>query len=459
METTQALGPTMPLYALAPTVVAVAVGLLLLARRMPTTAMRFLVLGVGMRPLLASMHQWTFKSSPVGLSWNALASVAVFGVGLLVLRRRSATWRIWVPLLPVLLVSGASGFANGEMGGFASVLIKFGYMAVLAMATLEAVEDVGLDRTAKALIPPLLTPLVFQLVALPLGVVKAGEDDGSASYIGGFNHEAAFSVQLLGTMLVVCLARRMDYRLRLGLLGWCSVGILLANYRTAMLGALPLLALTLLAESTRQFTRSQRALMGGVLLMLVGALGLGLAVTQEQRFADLGVAYERGGDLIKRPDLFSIEDRHVMSGRSLIWSTYVYSWVDGSAVQHAIGYGPEAWQGLFRVYAHNTLVSALYETGVAGVAGYLLLWAWFLVLAFRSPPDLRWRMVAAHLSFFLTNMATMPMWLIEGMIYYGVLCGATVACAQQARAAARRRSDGVGGAGRTLRHQAVWSAN
>ena len=65
METIQTIGPTLPLYALAPTAVAVAVGLLLLARRMPTAATRFLVLGVGMRPLLASLHQWTFEPSPI----------------------------------------------------------------------------------------------------------------------------------------------------------------------------------------------------------------------------------------------------------------------------------------------------------------------------------------------------------------------------------------------------------
>jgi hypothetical protein len=418
---TQALGPSMPLYALAPTVFAVVVALLLLARRLPTPATRFLVLGVGMRPLLASMHQFTFSASPIGLSWNALGSVAVFLAGLVVLRRRSVTWLIWLPLLPVLLISGVSGFANGQIAGFASVLIKFGYMAVLAAATLEAIEDVGLDQTMKVLVLPLLTPLLFQFVGLPLGVVKAGEDNGAASYIGGFNHEAGFSVQLLATMLVICLAQRMTFRLRLVLLGWCSVGIILANYRTAMLAVLPLLGITLLVESMSQFTRSQRALMGGILLVVISGAGLALATTQEERFADLGVAYEKGSDLIKPPEQFSIDDRHVMSGRSLIWSNYIYSWVDGSPVQHAIGYGPEAWEGRFKVYAHNTLVSALYELGVVGVASYLLLWIWFFLLALRAPAGQRGRLVAAHLCFFLANMATMPMWLIEGMIYYGVL--------------------------------------
>lgn len=430
---TQTLGPSMPLYALAPTVLAVIVALLLLARRLPTPATRFLVLSVGMRPLLGSMHQITFSSSPVGLSWNALASVMVFVVGLITLRRRSLSWLIWTPLVPILLVSGLSGLLNGQVAGFASFLIKFGYMAVLATATVEAIEDIGFDQTMKSLIPPLLTPLLFQLVGLPLGVVKAGEDDGSASYIGGFNHEAGFSVQLLGTMLVICLARNMTFRLRIILLGWCSLGILLANYRTAVLAVLPLLGCTLLVESMRQFTKSQRALMGGMLVVLIGGTGLALATTQEERFADLSVVVQKGGEIIKPPEQFSIEDRHVMSGRSLIWSNYVYSWVDGSPIQHAIGYGPEAWIGRFKVYAHNTLVSALYELGIVGVACYLLLWIWFLLLALRAPVEQRIRLLAAHLSFFLVNMATMPMWLIEGMIYYGVLCGATVALAKRPR--------------------------
>jgi hypothetical protein len=64
---------------------------------------------------------------------------------------------------------------------------------------------------------------------------------------------------------------------------------------------------------------------------------------------------------------------------------------------------------------------------VLGVAA--LLWLWFSMfrLALKTDPGERTILISAHASFFLLNMATMPHWQIEGNIFYGLLCGYTIA--------------------------------
>jgi hypothetical protein len=123
-----------------------------------------------------------------------------------------------------------------------------------------------------------------------------------------------------------------------------------------------------------------------------------------------------------------------MSGRPLIWSSYIYAWADGTPLQHLFGLGPESWEGVFKVYPHNTLVATLYELGWFGVAAMIALWTVMFVAA-ASARGHRFQLIAAHLAFFLLNMATMPFWQVEGLALYGLLCGYTV---HAARASARR---------------------
>jgi hypothetical protein len=48
----------------------------------------------------------------------------------------------------------------------------------------------------------------------------------------------------------------------------------------------------------------------------------------------------------------------------------------------------------------------------------------FAALRVRQGP--RTKLLAAHISFFLINMATMGHWMIEGDILYGIICGYTL---------------------------------
>ncbi|MGJ3628284.1 hypothetical protein AB5I41_17420 [Sphingomonas sp. MMS24-JH45] len=73
----------------------------------------------------------------------------------------------------------------------------------------------------------------MQLASIALGIAKPGETDGADSFIGGYNHEASFSVILTGMILVTCFIRDIRLPTKLAIIGYGFVMIFLANYRTA----------------------------------------------------------------------------------------------------------------------------------------------------------------------------------------------------------------------------------
>ena len=152
-----------------------------------------------------------------------------------------------------------------------------------------------------------------------------------------------------------------------------------------------------------------------------------------ERFADLVTVLSDPGALIKEPQYYTPDERKLMSGRAYIWSAYISDYLNGGAKALLVGYGPSAWVGKFAVYAHNTLVSTLYEYGILGVLAMISLWVSMFAAALKVDGP-RGKLLTAHASFFLLNMATMPFWQVEGLALYGVLCGYTIYSARAATA-------------------------
>lgn len=427
MDQLIATGRFLPPYALGPAVLCFAVVLGLVLARTPSRAFRFVFFAIWLRILLGAVHWISFRPSPLGLSWNALASVGVAILGLLIVRWRRLRDPALLPFYPVLGVMIASGFLNGQAAPMTTALTKFAYLIVLTLATIDAIEDLGPGKFFGRLLWAFTLPVGLQVLSVLLGAVKPGETNGADSYIGGFYHEGAFSVVLAAGVLAACFAP-IRLRLRFLLIAIGLVGILLANYRTAILAVLPLVGAIAMIGVPQRFVPAQRGLILGFMALIAAAAFSGAVIAGQERFADLSTAASQGTDLIKPPRDFTPEDGRVLSGRAYIWSGYIYGWSAGSTVQKAIGFGPESWEEVFPKYAHNTLVSTLYETGIVGIAALLFLWGWMLMLALLARGWPRIELAAAHLAFFIVNMATMPMWLIEGMIFYGLLCGYSVYC-------------------------------
>lgn len=425
-------GPAFGLGILLPVTALLLVSLVIAARRAGSVAGAFVVVALWMRYIAGAYHLYMFKPFVGGLSGNALLSIAVTGFGLLfVVRPANLAIKWLLPVYALIVLALFSASLNGDIAGGINAAVKFAYMIVIMVAVFQALRIDPEARFVNWAMVSFLPLLVFQVLSLALNLPKGSEDGDGLVWIGGYNHEAAFSVAMMTGFLVGCFARSAPRAIRVAFLTATFLGILLAGYRTTILAFAPLALAVFLSGLTLSVRRDQRAPMAitavvmGVLLVAVAAL------LYRESFTDLAAFLADPAGLIKPPRDFDLLERQVMSARPLIWSSYIYAWADGTPLQHLFGLGPESWEGVFKVYPHNTLVATLYELGWLGVAAIIALWTAMFAAAVSAQGE-RFRLLAAHFAFFLLNMATMPFWQVEGLALYGLLCGYTIHAARAA---------------------------
>jgi hypothetical protein len=220
---------------------------------------------------------------------------------------------------------------------------------------------------------------------------------------------------------------------RITLLAACLAGIFAANYRTSFIAVAPIafgFFVFGIASRVKPGRRLAASLIG--LIAMVGGF-LAANVVLADRLKDINAVTDGSEALIRPSEEFTVADQKVLSGRLYIWSRYLEEYESASDTRLLLGFGSDSWVDTFGVYAHNTVVSYLYEFGLAGAVLVVLVWLGMLVRAMRVRDwALRGQLLCAHVGFVLLNMATMPFWQIEGLILYGILCGYTV-CMSSAR--------------------------
>lgn len=387
---------------------------------------RFALFALCFRYLASAHHGITFEASPIGLSWNALGSSCVFLLGLLLIRSRHLLLKPMIPCYIMIAIVGMSGYVNHDIPGIVDVVVKFGYLGIITISVYEGLSALGERRMMNLLLWSAVIPVLFQVLSIMFGVVKASEADASSSYIGGYNHEAAFSIVLATCFVIACFASGLTVWLRAAVLLVLLGGMVAANYRTTILAFAPLAFVQFNLDILDRFPQRQRGLVAIGILTVSGLLALGAAWMLRDRFADLAVTLSNIDDLMKPQSEYTYDERLLLSTRPYIWSGYIYAWLDGGNKNHILGFGPDSWMTVFPVYAHNTLISQLYEYGVVGVGAIILLWATMGACALQVKRGPRGKLLAAHASFLILNMATMPHWMIEGDILYGIVCGYTL---------------------------------
>lgn len=428
--------PPMPQFLMVPTMMLYCVLVALLCLRIGRSA-QFLVIACAVRLAMSALPHFSFSASPAGLSWNALVSVLVVGLGILQLRRSRAVPIVVGAIAPLLLVILLSATFNDDASGSTESLVKYAYFTVIALAAYDAFVADGAGKVLIRVLFTFLLPLLLQSYSLVLGIAKATESDGSASYIGGYNHEASFSIILLTALLAAVLNPDLRRLVKLAIAVVCIGGIAAANYRTAIITAAPItlgLLVSVLTSAVRPSQRPVATILGGLLVLACLPV---LPIVAGDRFDAISTIASHPEILTKAPAEFSRDDQALLSGRLLLWSQYVTAWEESTPRQHMFGYGANAWEGRYRYYAHNTLISTLYELGLLGVAAMLFLWLWMFWLALTARTPARFVLIMAHLGFFLLNMATMPFWMIEGLLFYSLLCGFTVHASLMTRPAPR----------------------
>lgn len=415
--------PSLPLPLLALVAALLAVPMVVALKKVRGYPARFVIFAIWLRYIMSAFHEITFSPVFAGLSLNALGSIAIAGLGLMLVAPRHFLLKPLLPIYALVLLSLISAAANDGLFTALNAAVKHLYFMVLMIAVYRALLENEGARFFTPLLWAFAPLLIFQLLSIGLGAVKASEFDGSSSYIGGYNHEATFSIAMATFFVVACFAVTLPRLIQAGLSAVLLGGIVLANYRTTMLAVLPLAAIQLVSSTMFSFVREQRVILA-IIISLVTLVGIFmLAGFSAERFNDLAVFFGDPGQYIKPQAEFSFDERRLLSGRIYIWSGYIYAWLDGSTLNHLIGFGPDSWEEIFKVYPHNTIVAYLYELGWAGV--FLLLVFWFIMakLAFQAPAEDRATLLFAHLSFLFMNLSTMALWQIEGVIFYAIICG------------------------------------
>jgi len=404
------------------------------ALKTPHASGRLLLVIVWLRYVMQAYHEITYLSVG-GVSVNALASLGVCCVGGFILRNHIRELGRFPVILTLVAVIVASGLLNNALQPTVETVLKWGYFLIVLLAVQDCIRKDGDTRILGLLLWAFAPPLVYQALSVGLGISKAGEADGSVSFIGGYNHEASFSIVLVTCFAVASLAPRVNPAVRLFLLVACLAGIFAANYRTSFIAVAPIAFGYFVFGTARTVSKGRRLAVSlfGLIVMVGGALAANVALSE--RLHDIGTLTEGADTLIRPAEEFTVADQKLLSGRLYIWNRYLESYAAGDDQRLLLGFGPDAWVDTFGVYAHNTMVSYLYEFGLVGACLIVLVWLGMLWRAaqIRDWP-LRGQLLSAHVGFILLNMATMPFWQIEGLIFYGVLCGYPVSLsAVQAR--------------------------
>lgn len=431
--------PSFPIPVLIAVSALLAIPLYFAARGLRGDAARFLIAAIWLRYIISVFHVVTYRDFMGGLSLTAIGSILVTGLGLLLVDKRYLLLKALLPVYALIAIALVSAHLNAGLFTALDTVVKYVYFCTLLIATHEALKDNLPGDLFRRLIAAFAPLLVFQILSVVTGLVKASELDGSRSYIGGYNHEAAFSVALVTFFIAVSFATGVRRWVKSALLVLIFAGVALANYRTSIIALLPFAATIFVSRTAGLFRPRQRfVLIGAGLLLAFVALGIVTAATGE-RFGDLATFLTDPGAYIKPQEQFTMEERRLLSGRAYIWSGYIYAWLGSTEWQHLFGFGPDSWSDWFRVYPHNTVIAFLFELGLAGLAVLLWWWTAMYLLAARAGRAIRTDLVVAMFSFILLNLATMALWQIEGLILFALICGYALKSATSARVA---RPDG-----------------
>jgi hypothetical protein len=395
-------------------------------RRFDDLPTRFAILAVWLRLSIAAFP--AFAEPLVGpMSVAAIFSILVALTALALVDLRLYRLRYAAPIYGLIGVMILSGLINGLYGDMADFVVRYLYMVSLAILLYRAIRLFGVDPVLRGLLCALSPVIVLQFASIPFGIVKIGEEDGSLSFIATYFHEGPYSYLALGFLVVASLVRWRSQGFGVLVVGVGLASIFLANYRTTVLGALPILAVTVAIAARDRTPGPLKPLL--VALALVAAVGalLFYDVILPERFADIGRLGHVATLAFEPPVIFSREDREFFNYRVFLWSNYLSRYFDADLVTTLIGHGPVSWKyaGLAKtIYAHNTLVSWLYQFGMVGLMAMSLTLLYNLWLAATGHDrEFALRLVACIAGFYVLNFAGEPLYAIEGVLIHGILFG------------------------------------
>ena len=382
---------------------------------------KFLALAIWGRYVLSVLNEYTFKPIVAGLSGNALFSILIVILSIFIITNRAFKLKILLPYYLLIFISIISFFNGFNITGLINFIMKWMYFICISLLIYTALKKNGSDKVLAILLKVHTFPLLMQLLSLLLGEVKATENDGSVSVIGGYGHESAFSMISLTILLLSMLYMPFKEKKAIKFLFFSVTSLVLANYRTSLLSAIPLLVKFVFAYAKAKFNSQSRIYIYIYISLLTAVLlVIGWASIYE-RFTDIFDLFFGDVSLFKNIKYYSEKEILLFSARFYIWNQYIAEFLTGDFFSLLLGNGPNSWEDYFRVYAHNTFVSYLFEYGFFGLSILFYIFILNLIACFKSIPKFRFTLVLGLIGFFILNLMTMPLWNIEGNILYSIL--------------------------------------
>lgn len=416
-------------------VVMVIASIFLLIQAWKNISNKYLLFVIGalwLRYTLSAFHQTTYDPIIAGFSINALGSIFVVAVGILIIPKFSFLLRHYFVFYCFFVIILVSGLINAEYKGLVNVLVKWGYFFVLSAALFVALRMLPTKQVFKGLLVPFFLPVSLQILSIVLGEAKATENDGSASYIGGYNHEAAFSMIIVGFILVLSWLERKTIKLHSLIFFGMVFLLILVNYRTAMLAVLPVVFIFVITMLTERFESKYRPLILGLAAFPIVIVSLFISSNLAERFSDIFLVLNSFDSLIKTPSYFTDTEQDIFSARVYLWSQYLTAFVQSDLLHKIFGFGPESWSAVFPKHAHNAFVSYIYEYGYLGITAFLIMNIYLLKQALNNQSEILGRkLFFSILGLMIMSLSTMPLWNIEGLICYALIAGTIFAKGDQ----------------------------
>jgi hypothetical protein len=387
-------------------------------RDLPTL---FLALAIWGRFFVAFMHEYSLQPIVAGLSGIALYTFLVMCIGLTIIPPRYLFYRHLFPYYALFLCVVLSGFVNAEWAGIVADLSRWAFFVVIALLALRAFQTVGIPKVVRLLLIVFLPPLILQMLGAVVGIKSYGPD-GAPTYIGGYFIDSSFWKILFGLICVSALLRtRYDVVPMLAAIV-SLFGIFLTNHRTALMGTLPVIGMMGISVLGHLKAPALR-------VVLVLAMGVGVLAATPFAFDAVSERYRAIGEFALNldkafadPMTLSESERRLGSGRIGDWSTLLYAWRDGDAVTHLLGFGPET----VPVQPHNEYVGFLFQFGVIGLALFVVILAWQVVLTFQVKDRiLGLRLLACTIGFIVVCFTTNQVWAIEGLLTLAIINAVT----------------------------------
>ncbi|WP_127112609.1 O-antigen ligase family protein [Shimia sediminis] len=372
---------------------------------------------------LSSLGEVGVKTSVAGFSLVALGTIIMTAVCILAMPMRMFRVSWILPFYAIIALGALSGFLNGQYVELVSFVVTWCYFLACALLLFRAYGLHDFRVVVGCLLSVFSLPLAGQALSFALRAPKVGPD-GSFSYIGVYGHEAVFALVLMGALFLVAIYPWQRRRDVLGVLLLMVASFLIANYRTMIIAALPLITVIVIqATQPKRHALRKFAVIALVLLLVAPEVVPRLV---GDRFDEIGTLTSSSSELIKPPEEYTAREKDILSARLYIWASHLYGTTRASPVQLLIGHGPDVRAPDLTVHAHNEFLRILFEFGFVGLC------LWFGVFAFQVSLVLRARecparlpVLAGYASVFLGSLGTAFFNRPEGMIFVALLCSVT----------------------------------